>query len=411
MQSMVSIEEFVLMLNSINDKIEEEDLYAAEKEQCDIAFKYPMLFNLVKTMNFYKGKIVLLSLVKNTSLASRYVKSLTNYFDIRGGQNDAHEFLCFLFERLNKEILEISEILIMRNDKEKNKAENFNKEKDNNKSTEKDPENTNNNIIDKLDTKKEIKEKPKDLKSLLESTPKKKRPETTTSLRKNTAQQPYNPYNQNYDYSNPYQSYNTNTNTNINNQKDKDKNKDNTEKEKDLINLNPTKKSEKTENKNSEEKEEWAEVKKNGKGMKLQNTEASFDISLIGKIFEGILKHDLETKGKGTSKCLVEPFFVLSLDLADYSLDNCFSAFFSRKKVENITNPENSFYQKAYVEKLPKILIVHAKGFYYDKTAQRVVKVNKELEYDFTLKIKKEYFSPSVYSKYKENEYDLVSSN
>jgi hypothetical protein len=61
-------------------------------------------------------------------LASKYIKSITNYFDVTGGQNDAHEFLCFLFERLNKEILEISEILRSEKD-QKNKGKflfNFN---------------------------------------------------------------------------------------------------------------------------------------------------------------------------------------------------------------------------------------------------------------------------------------------
>ena len=39
------------------------------------------------------------------------MKILTNYFDVRGEQNDAHEFLTFLFEKLNNEILDISKVL------------------------------------------------------------------------------------------------------------------------------------------------------------------------------------------------------------------------------------------------------------------------------------------------------------
>jgi len=58
MQSMVSIKEFVQMLNSINDKVETEDyLFLNEKgEPSDISFRYPALYNLVKTMNFYESK-------------------------------------------------------------------------------------------------------------------------------------------------------------------------------------------------------------------------------------------------------------------------------------------------------------------------------------------------------------------
>lgn len=167
---------------------------------------------------------------------------------------------------------------------------------------------------------------------------------------------------------------------------------------------------EKNINENIQIDNDWEEVKKGGNKMKITNSESSFDISIIGNIFEGILKHDLQTKGKSTSKCLIEPFFILSLDLADFSLDNCFNSFFSKKKVENITNPDNSFFQKAYIEKLPKILIIHVKGFYYDKNSKKVVKVNKEIDYGFFLNIKKDYFSPSIYNNYKDNEYELVSS-
>jgi len=161
---------------------------------------------------------------------------------------------------------------------------------------------------------------------------------------------------------------------------------------------------------NNEINDGWEEVKKGGTRMKLGNTENSFNISMIGKIFQGVLKHDLETKGLSISNCLIEPFFVLSLDLADVSLANCFEKFFSRKKVENISNNEASFHQRTFIEKLPRILIIHVKGFYYDKVEQKVVKINKELDYPFDLKIKKEYFSPSVNHQYKDNEYELISS-
>ncbi len=68
MQCLVSIDEFVFMLNSINDKIEsEEDIFFSNKnEKCDIAFRYPILFNLVKTMNFYKSNFFLLNSLFNS---------------------------------------------------------------------------------------------------------------------------------------------------------------------------------------------------------------------------------------------------------------------------------------------------------------------------------------------------------
>lgn len=236
--------------------------------------------------------------------------------------------------------------------------------------------------IEKTEVKDEQKNSPKkkDLKSLLAASDKKK-PKTSNSQK----------------------------NQNINKSEKHIKTTNSSDKK--LINIDSKNLQATASNKNNETIDGWEEVKKGGSRMKLGNTENSFDISSIGKIFQGVLKHDLETKGLSISKCLIEPFFVLSLDLAEGSLANCFDKFFSRKKVENISNPEKSFHQRAFIEKLPKILIIHVKGFYYDKVAHKVVKINKELEYPFDLKIKKEYFSPSAFHHYKENEYELISSN
>lgn len=58
MQCMVSINEFVEMLNCIYDKVESEDYLILNENgaPADITFRYPALFNLVKTMNFYESK-------------------------------------------------------------------------------------------------------------------------------------------------------------------------------------------------------------------------------------------------------------------------------------------------------------------------------------------------------------------
>ncbi len=57
MQCMVSINEFVEMLNSIYDKVESDDyLYLNENGNVsDLSFRYPVLYNLVKTMNYYQS--------------------------------------------------------------------------------------------------------------------------------------------------------------------------------------------------------------------------------------------------------------------------------------------------------------------------------------------------------------------
>ena len=140
--------------------------------------------------------------------------------------------------------------------------------------------------------------------------------------------------------------------------------------------------------------------------MRQTNTVNSFQISIIGNIFQGILKHELESKGNSLSKCNIEPFFVISLDYGEESLLSCFDKFFARRKIEHDINP---IYQKSYIEKLPKILIVHLKAFYYDKNTKSIVKINKEIKYGTVLKIDKKYVSPGMQNLYKNCEYELIS--
>jgi ubiquitin C-terminal hydrolase len=158
--------------------------------------------------------------------------------------------------------------------------------------------------------------------------------------------------------------------------------------------------------KDKNDETEWEEVKKGGKRMKQVNTLDSFKTSIIGRIFQGSLKHELESKGNSLSKCNIEPFFVLSLDFGENSIESCFDKFFKKRKIET---DKDTIFQKSYLEKLPSLLIIHLKAFYFDKNTMRIVKINKEIEYGTTLKLKKEYFSPSMQSLYKNVEYELSS--
>jgi len=161
-------------------------------------------------------------------------------------------------------------------------------------------------------------------------------------------------------------------------------------------------------NRTKDDETEWEEVKKGGKRMKQVNTVNSFKTSIIGQLFQGVLKHELEAKGNSLSKCTIEPFFVLSLDFGENSIDSCFTKFFSKRKIE-ATNSTNVFYQKSYIEKLPEVLIIHLKAFYFDKNTKKIVKITKEIDYSSTLKLNESFISPSMQSAYKKIHYELVS--
>ena len=274
-QILTSIPEFVDVLYKRYSFIENED---------DLLIDYPILSRVIEIIANYKSK--------NTSLASNYLNEIVNKFDSSGSQNDAHEFLVFILDRLNNELLNIeNKYKIINNSNDLNNNDNINKK----------------DIIN--EDKKEI--------------------------------------------------------------------------------LN-------------EEEGEWEEVKKNGKTMKQTNSIKNFKTSILGEVFQGILKQDIIQKGNSTSNCQIEPFFTLHIDNEESSIENMFEKFFKKKFIVD----SGDKYIQSFLEKCPKIFIINAKGFFYDKKNQMIVKIKKELLFGEKMVINKEYVSP--YLRNKNIEYELI---
>ena len=274
-QILTSIPEFVDVLYKRYSFIENED---------DLFINYPILSRVIEIIANYKSK--------NTSLASNYLNEIVNKFDSSGSQNDAHEFLVFILDRLNNELLNIeNKYKIINNSNDLNNNDNINKK----------------DIIN--EDKKEI--------------------------------------------------------------------------------LN-------------EEEGEWEEVKKNGKTMKQTNSIKNFKTSILGEVFQGILKQDIIQKGNSTSNCQIEPFFTLHIDNEESSIENMFEKFFKKKFIVD----SGDKYIQSFLEKCPKIFIINAKGFFYDKKNQMIVKIKKELLFGEKMVINKEYVSP--YLRNKNIEYELI---
>ena len=275
MQILTSIPEFIDVLYKRYSFVENEN---------DLFLDYPILSRIIEIISNYKSK--------NTSLASNYLNEIVNKFDTSGSQNDAHEFLVFVLDRLNIELLNIEDkYKIINNANDINNT--INTEKDN------------------------IKEEPKI-------------------------------------------------------------------------------------SENDDDEGEWEEVKKGGKTMKQTNSIKNFKTSILGEIFQGILKQDVIQKGNSTSNCQIEPFFTLHLDNEEPSIENMFETFFKKKYIEDSGHKSI----QSFLEKCPKIFIVNAKGFFYDKKNQIIVKIKKELIFGEKLIIKKEYVSP--YLRNKNIEYELI---
>ena len=246
-QILTSIPEFLSTLSK---------RYNLNENENDLMIDYPILSRIMEIIENYKSK--------NTSLASNYLKEIVKKFDNSGNQNDAHEFLFFLLNSLNLELIKIE---------------------------------TKYNLI-------------------------------------------------------------------------KEEKKDN-------------------------EDEEWEEVKQNGKTMKQTNSIKNFQTSILGNVFQGIIKQDIIQKGKSISNCQIEPFFSLHLDNDEKTIDLMFQKFFSKRNIEG-NNDKSS---QSFIEKLPEIFIVNVKGFFYDKKNKKVVKIKEPLIYEDKLTLKKEYFSPCLRNK------------
>ena len=265
-QILTSIPDFINILYKRYSLVENEN---------DLFLDYPILSRILEVISNYKSK--------NTSLASNYLKEIINKFDTSGSQNDAHEFLVFLLDQLNLELI-------------------------------------------KIETKYKI-------------------------------------------------NNNLNDNSNKNN------------------NLN---------NENNNDEGEWEEVKKDGKTMKQTNSIKNFHTSILGEVFQGIIKQDIIQKGKSTSNCQIEPFFTLHLDNEEPTIESMFEKFFKKKVIEG----SGDKYIQSFMEKCPNIFIVNVKGFYYDKKNQMIVKIKKELTFGEKLILKKEYISPHFRNK--NIEYELI---
>ena len=244
--------------------------YSLVENENDLFLDYPILSRILEIISNYKSK--------NTSLASNYLREIVNKFDTSGSQNDAHEFLVFLLNQLNTELIKIEKKY---------------------------------NIKNNLDT----------------------------------------------------------------NSADKT---------------------------NDDGEGEWEEVKKGGKTMKQINSIENFETSILGEVFQGIIKQDIIQKGKSSSNCQIEPFFTLHLDNDESSIESMFEKFFKKKMIED----SGDKYIQSFMEKCPSIFIVNAKGFYYDKKYQKIVKIKKELIFGEKLIFKKEYVSPHLRNK--NIEYELI---
>ena len=263
-QILASIPEFIDVLYKRYSLVENEN---------DLYVDYPILSRIIEITSNYKSK--------NTSLASNYLKEIVNKFDSSGSQNDAHEFLVFILDQLNTELI---------------------------------------NIENK-----------------------------------------YNIYN------------NLNDNNNL-----------------------------KEDVKKSEDDEEWEEVKKGGKTMKQINSIKNFKTSILGEVFQGILKQDIIQKGSSVSNCQIEPFFTLHLDNEEHTIEDMFLKFFQKKLIVD----SGDKYIQSFLEKCPNIFIINAKGFYYDKKNKMIVKIKKELIFGEILILKKDFVSP--YLRNKNIEYELI---
>lgn len=151
--------------------------------------------------------------------------------------------------------------------------------------------------------------------------------------------------------------------------------------------------------------DDWEEIKKDGKRMKLTNNLKDFPRTLITNFFGGLLKHETKRSGKSVSDSNIEPFFAITIDSKWPEIEKNLECYFNRRIVDG----NDSLMLKSYFEHLPYILIIQIKSFYYDKIKKQVFKDTLSITYDSTLQINEDWLSPSQQSTNKSVQYELVS--
>jgi len=113
----------------------------------------------------------------------------------------------------------------------------------------------------------------------------------------------------------------------------------------------------------------------------------------------------------------LQPFFTLQLDIQNDSIRSVRDALdglSSKEEVSGLVSnsgQETEAWRQLSLEELPMILILHLKRFVYDKSGQKIQKLDKKLDFSIDLEIGKELLSQSSRSKCspKQRQYKLFA--
>lgn len=151
--------------------------------------------------------------------------------------------------------------------------------------------------------------------------------------------------------------------------------------------------------------DDWEEIKKDGKRMKLTNNLNDFPRTLISNYFGGLLKHETKRSGKSISDSNIEPFYAITVDSKWPEIEKNLDCYFNRRVVDG----EESLMLKSYFEQLPDTFIIQIKSFYYDKVRKQVCKDTRPISYSSVLIINEDWLSPSQQFGNKSVQYELIS--
>lgn len=147
--------------------------------------------------------------------------------------------------------------------------------------------------------------------------------------------------------------------------------------------------------------DDWEVVKKDGKRMKLLNTEVSPLRSIVG----GIVGYEIIKPGSSSTEIRSDPFFILNVNNNNQKIEDNISSYFNK----NVIGGKSDLKTKFYIDYLSNFLIIQVKSFYYDKNKKMVFKDKNPLKFDFNLEINKSWVNPFKESEFKNKKYELYS--
>jgi len=137
----------------------------------------------------------------------------------------------------------------------------------------------------------------------------------------------------------------------------------------------------------------WKVVKNGSLGLADSSTNVHEDSPIV-RIFGGLMRSSVRLKNSTADSVSIEPFNHLILDISSASVDSMWTALHAYCGAEAVN--EGQATKRVQFKRLPKVLIVNFKRFFYNKDTGLTQKMKKAVRYDEKLTFDRSWLADDV---------------